>query len=111
MIRKSENIAEIGTPLPPKFSSEQEEAEWWSRNPDFILEQFKRAKAEGRLNHGTAMKQLAEKQTTKSTTIRLDSQDIELAKQQAESKGLRYQTYLKMLLHEALGNEAAKATR
>jgi len=31
---------------------------------------------------------------------------LSLAKAQAEKKGLRYQTYLKMLIHEALGKEA-----
>ena len=35
-------------------------------------------------------------------TIRLNNHEIAIAKQQAETKGLRYQTYIKMLLHEAL---------
>jgi len=41
-----------------------------------------------------------------TTTIRLDPADIELARQQAEKKGMKYQTYLKMVLHEALVKEA-----
>ena len=89
----------------PKFSSEKEEADWWFNNPDYILQEFKRAKAEGRLGHGTAMRQMAERQAAKSTTIRLDPTDLSLAKEQAEKKGLRYQTYLKMLIHEALRKE------
>ena len=35
-------------------------------------------------------------------TIRLNNQEIAIAKPRAETKGLRYQTYIKMLLHEAL---------
>ena len=90
---------------PPRFNSESEEAEWWDSHPEYILQQFERAKAEGRLGHGTAMKRLAERQAAKSTTIRLDPTDLSLAKIQAERKGLRYQTYLKMLIHEALNQE------
>lgn len=90
----------------PRFSSEKEEAEWWDKNPEYILQQFKRAAAEGRLGHGTAMREMAARQAAKSTTIRLDPDDLLLAKAQAEKKGLRYQTYLKMLIHEALGKEA-----
>ena len=32
--------------------------------------------------------------------------DIELARKLAEKRGLKYQTYLKMLIHEALTSEA-----
>jgi predicted DNA binding CopG/RHH family protein len=73
------------------------------------LQEFERAKAEGRLGHGTALKRAAEKQAARSMTIRLDEDDLSLARRQAERKGLRYQTYLKMLIHEALGREEARA--
>jgi predicted DNA binding CopG/RHH family protein len=39
-------------------------------------------------------------------TIRLSNNEIARAKQEAEAKGLRYQTYIKMLLHEALGRNS-----
>lgn len=39
---------------------------------------------------------------TPTTTIRLDPTDIERAKLQAQERGLKYQTYLKMLIHESL---------
>lgn len=39
---------------------------------------------------------------TPTTSIRLDPKDIALAREQAERRGLKYQTYLKMLIHEAL---------
>jgi predicted DNA binding CopG/RHH family protein len=48
-------------------------------------------------------------QASRPLTIRLNVGQIELAKKQAEAKGLKYQTYIKMLLHQALtGEERAK---
>jgi predicted DNA binding CopG/RHH family protein len=82
----------------PNFKSEAEEAQWWFDNQDELLKDFKQAAAEGRLGHGTVAKRMG----IPTTTIRLDPADIELARKQAEKRGLEYQTYLKMLLHEAL---------
>ena len=45
---------------------------------------------------------------TPTTTIRLDVNMIDLAKRLAKAKGLKYQTYLKMLIHEALLKEEKK---
>jgi predicted DNA binding CopG/RHH family protein len=39
---------------------------------------------------------------SRQITIRMNNSEIALARQQAEAKGLKYQTYIKMLLHEAL---------
>jgi predicted DNA binding CopG/RHH family protein len=44
---------------------------------------------------------------SRQVTIRLSNNEIARAKQQAEVKGLRYQTYIKMLLHEALARNSA----
>ena len=44
---------------------------------------------------------------SRQITIRMANREIALAKQQAEAKGLKYQTYIKMLLHEALAARAA----
>jgi predicted DNA binding CopG/RHH family protein len=44
---------------------------------------------------------------SRQITIRLSNSEIALAKQQAEAKGLKYQTYIKMLLHEALARNLA----
>jgi len=95
----------------PQFASEKEEAEWWDKNPDFLLKELQQAAVEGRLGHGTAVKRYAERQAAKSMTIRLDEGDLSLARKQAERKGLRYQTYLKMLLHEALRREENAAQK
>jgi hypothetical protein len=42
---------------------------------------------------------------TRPTTIRLAPEEISRARTLAERRGLRYQTYLKMLIHEALERE------
>jgi predicted DNA binding CopG/RHH family protein len=82
----------------PGFASEGEEARWWVAQEDRLAEEFEQAEARGELGRGTAVRRAA----LPSTTIRLDPGDIALARAQAARKGMRYQTYLKMLLHEAL---------
>jgi len=85
----------------PVFENEGQEAKWWAENPDFILARFESAAAANRLGRGTAVR----RGLTPTTTIRLDPADISRAKSQAERRGLKYQTYLKMLIHQALTQE------
>ncbi len=87
------------------FANEAEEAAWWKANEDALLEEFKKATREGRIGIGTAAKRAA----LSTTTIRLAPDDIAEARVQAAERGLRYQTYLKMIIHEAL--QAAKARK
>jgi predicted DNA binding CopG/RHH family protein len=82
----------------PDFKTEAEEAKWWFDHQEEILDDFERAAEDGTLLTGEAAKVKA----LPTTTIRLDPADIELARKQAEKKGLKYQTYLKMVIHEAL---------
>jgi predicted DNA binding CopG/RHH family protein len=86
----------------PNFKSEAEEAEWWDSHEDESIKEFEKAAAEGRLGQGTT----ARRAGIPTTTIRLDPADIEMARAQAEKRGLKYQTYLKMIVHEALTREA-----
>ncbi len=80
------------------FASEAEEAQWWESHEDELAVEFEKGGAEGRLGIGTLTKRTA----IPSTTIRLDPDDIAKARVQAAKRGLRYQTYLKMIIHEAL---------
>jgi predicted DNA binding CopG/RHH family protein len=80
------------------FANEAEEAAWWESHEDDLAIEFEKAGAEGRLGIGTVAKRVA----LPSTTIRLDPEDIAKARVQAAERGLRYQTYLKMIIHEAL---------
>ena len=89
----------------PKFKTETKEALWWEKNQKLLLNEFEQAAKEGTLGRGTLMRR---KGQTPTITIRLDPTDVELARIQAEERGLRYQTYLKMVLHQALAQEAGK---
>jgi predicted DNA binding CopG/RHH family protein len=86
------------------FANEAEEGAWWESHEDELADEFEKATAEGRVGIGTVAKRAA----LPSTTIRLDPEDIAKARVQAAKRGLRYQTYLKMIIHEALRNEELK---
>ena len=101
----------------PNFATEAEEAKWWFENEDMLLKEFKKAAKAGTLGHGGARRLFAERgipfpeekaTPTPTTTIRLDTVDIAQARVQAAERGLRYQTYLKMIIHESL-RKAAKS--
>jgi predicted DNA binding CopG/RHH family protein len=85
----------------PKFQTEVEEADWWFANRDKLAGEFKYAAKHGLLKRGT----VTQRGNTPTTTIRLDPADIERAKLAAEKRGIKYQTYLKMLIHTALNEE------
>jgi predicted DNA binding CopG/RHH family protein len=82
----------------PKFETEAEEAKWWFDNQDALDREFAQAAADGTLGVGTVARRMG----IPTTTIRLDPADIAMAREQASKRGLKYQTYLKMLVHEAL---------
>ena len=87
------------------FANEAEEAAWWESHEDELADEFEKATAEGRVGIGTVAKRAA----LASTTIRIDPDDIAKARVQAAERGLRYQTYLKMIIHEALRSAESKA--
>lgn len=100
----SEHLKKLET---PEFRDETHEADWWAENQELLLKEFEQAAADGTLGRGT----LARRMKIPTTTIRLDPADIALAKEQAAERGLRYQTYLKMLLHQALVAEKTSVAR
>ncbi len=87
----------------PEFKSEAEEADWWDRHPDALLAVMKSAKNAGTRGKGL----ISRRATATATSIRLDPADIALARTQAAERGLRYQTYLKSIIRQALLKEAA----
>ena len=84
----------------PRFKSEKAEAEWWDAHPEVITELFLRANKKGKLRRLPPTPV-----TTKPVTIRLAVTDVEAAQELAGKRGLPYQTYIKMLLHQALKQE------
>ncbi len=104
----------------PKFATEAEEAKWWFDNEDLIAAEFEKAAREGRLRTGGIRRLFAERgisfpeekaKVTPTTTIRLDPDDIAKARVLAAERGLRYQTYLKMIIHEALRVEEERKSK
>jgi|SRR6185437_12464912 len=86
----------------PRFASEAQEAKWWDAHKAEVAQLFERAQAIGataRMRGDTPVPE------TMQTTIRLIATDVERARAIAERKGLRYQTYLKMLIHEGINRE------
>ena len=82
----------------PEFRSEAEEAQWWDSHPDAATEIMKHALKAGKARRTVALK---------TVTMRLPVPDIQAAQDLAHEKGLPYQTYSKMLLHEALRERSA----
>jgi predicted DNA binding CopG/RHH family protein len=90
----------VGIRNPPKLRDESEEARWWEQQSDAMF-----AFAS---EHGLSGKRPAAG-LTRPTSIRLRAEDIQRARKLAARRGIGYQTYLKMLLHEALEKEERKA--
>jgi len=81
----------------PKFYSEKEEAEWWDAHPETATRLLKKALKQGGLQRRPG--------ETRIVTMRIPVRDLQAAQELAERKGLPYQTYIKMLLHQALEKE------
>jgi predicted DNA binding CopG/RHH family protein len=89
----------------PKFENEEQEAAWWDRNKELVEQNLLRAMHDGTAERGTAQNLLKESRESKNITIRMPLADLERARTLSARKGLAYQTYMKMLLHEALDRE------
>jgi hypothetical protein len=94
----------IKKPRVPKFRSESEEAEWWDRHRAETARWMEDAVAAGQTTTLSAVLERARRRSsvTPAVSIRMDPDDIARARSLAAKKGLRYETFLKMLLHEAL---------
>lgn len=96
-------------PKVPKFDSEAEEAKWWDENRDMVEEELLKAMRDDTVDRRDAQRLTQQSRTSKNITIRMPVDDIERARRLADHKGLGYQTYMKMLLHEALHREESGA--
>jgi predicted DNA binding CopG/RHH family protein len=89
----------------PKFTAEAEDAKWHQRNRRALERAAERRILEGAT---LTLQQAAARSKTRPVTLRLAGADIDTARAMAAQKGIGYQTYVKMLLHEALRREAGK---
>jgi predicted DNA binding CopG/RHH family protein len=96
----------------PKFKSEKEEAQWWDEHRDETAQWMEQAIASGDTTTLSDVLQHTRQRagSTPEVSIGIDPEDIARARSLADKKGLRYQTYLKMLLHEALEREERRAS-
>jgi hypothetical protein len=77
----------------PRFRTEAEEAAWWDAHPEVATKIMERAIRSGKARRAVPLK---------TVTMRLPVPDLKAARELAARKRLPYQTYIKMLLHEAL---------
>ena len=89
----------------PEFESEAQEARWWEEHKDLVEENLIEAMRDGTAQRGSAQRLAKEARASKNITIRMPLADLERARQLSAKKGLAYQTFIKMLLHEALDRE------
>jgi predicted DNA binding CopG/RHH family protein len=96
----------------PSFKNEAEEADWWEKHRTAVEADLRTALRESRT---VSLKDVLARSTRKRellpVTIRLASEDIATARQLADDKGIGYQTYIKLLLHNALRKEAGRQNR
>lgn len=91
----------------PKFSSQAEEAAWWdSHRAEVEAEIRRRIKNRPRVTLGNLLHNRAK--ASQPITLRIAKDDLDTARRLAAKKGLGYQTYIKMLLREALAKSAAE---
>ncbi len=96
----------------PAFASARAEAEWLDKNRKKLEADMRRRSEAGdttTLAEALAQSATKEKAKLKPVTIRMRRDDLEGVRGLALKKGLPYQTYIKMLLREAL--RRARASR
>lgn len=89
----------------PKFSSEAEEAAWWDTHRSEIEAEIRRRMKQRKPLTLSNLMQRSE--PSQPVTLRIPREDLETARRLAARKGVGYQTYIKMLLREALAQNAA----
>ena len=85
-----------------KFKTEAEEAQWWYDNRDKGEDALIKAMDNGTIRRRFAQRLTSQARASRNITIRMAESELDLARKQAEEKGLPYQTYIKSVLHEAL---------
>src|SRR5262245_16447509 len=98
-------MQKAGRPKIPKLKNEAEEAQWWDERKSMVEANLRDALRAGTAQRGAAQRLVREARESKNITIRMPLRDIERARVLADKKGIGYQTYMKILLHEALERE------
>ena len=93
--------------------TETEEARWFEENEERLLRLFEKADKEGTLRIGgrslgitlSKRTESLERPPSRKVMLRIPTNDLDRARRQAAGKGIGYQTYIKMLLHDGLERE------
>src|SRR5437763_5716123 len=90
----------------PIFKTEKEEAVWWDKHRLQVEADLRASLRGGKtLSLNDVLTKARRKSDLLPVTIRLAGEDIETARQLAGDKGIGYQTYIKLLLHDVLRKE------
>lgn len=94
----------------PKFRSESEEADWWASSDGraYVKQKSARSESKGVQGGGSVLVRKLNKERSIQIAIRLPEGDLAQARRIAESKGIGYQTLLKMVVHEGLARESRR---
>jgi predicted DNA binding CopG/RHH family protein len=93
----------------PKFTSEAEEAAWWDAHRTEIEAEIRqRMKQKRPLTLGSL---LQGEKPSQPVTLRIPKEDLDTARRLAARKGMGYQTFIKMLLREALAKNAGASAK
>jgi predicted DNA binding CopG/RHH family protein len=103
----------IRKPEIPKFKSEAEEARWWDDHREETAKWMQEAVVAGQTSTLSEVLSRARKRarTTRTISIRIQPEDLRRAQSLAAKKGLAYEAYLGILLHDALQREERLAQR
>ena len=108
-ISQRERIRTVKKLLVPRFPTEAKEARWWDAHMETVEQNLVEAIKTGAAKRGGPRRIIQERRPSRNITIRIPLAEIDRARALAAKKGLGYQTYMKMLLKEALDREARKA--
>ena len=98
-------------PVIPTFASPRAEAEWFDKNRKKLeSDMSRRFKVGGTTTIAEALTRSAAKERAKlkPVTIRMQPDDLAAVRSLAAEKGLPYQTYIKVLLREALRRQSRR---
>jgi predicted DNA binding CopG/RHH family protein len=97
----------------PKFKSEAEEAKWWDDHREETARWMQEAVAAGKTSTLSEVLRCARERacTAQTISIRIQPDDLSRAQSLAAKKGLDYEAYLGVLVHEALQREERLARR
>ena len=91
----------------PSFSSEAEDAEGHWKHRHALEDEFLRHMKEG-TTLSRPRRSSRNSPSLRPVTIRLSTEDIQSAQKQASERGMGYQTYLQIVLRDALRRKASR---